>query len=353
MTPTKAQQKMKNDANAAGERQMQGLDVPARLIPIPATISAEAQAFLSRGMPIAPATISHTDKAAWRAYIAQAEAMMGPALAARGAAAPASIDEHLLSNATLYEITPDSLTAEEADTAILHTHGGGFVFGGGRLAAYAAIPLCVATGLRSFSVDYRMPPDHAFPAGLDDALEAYRFLLERFAPAKIAFEGSSAGANLAAALALRARDEGLPLPGACVLHTAGVDISESGDTFATNSVVDVVLRRTNPDMMRLYAGDRDLRHPYLSPVFADLSKGFPPSILLSGTRDMLLSPTVMMHRALRRAGIEAELHVFEAMPHGGFGHGSPEDRELLAECARFVRSHLVGYQAQDLIGLRD
>jgi acetyl esterase/lipase len=92
--------------------------------------------------------------------------------------------------------------------------------------------------------------------------------------------------------------------------------------------------------MLLYADGHDMRDPYLSPVFGDLAKGFPPTILVSGTRDMLLSPTVMMHRALRRAGIEADLHVFEAMPHGGLGGMSPEDGELQHEIANFLARNL-------------
>lgn len=159
-----------------------------------------------------------------------------------------------------------------------------------------------------------MPPNHPFPAGLDDAMDAYRFMLERYEPQHVAIEGSSAGANLAAAMILRARDEGLPMPGACALHTAALDLTHSGDSFATNAVIDVVLRGPQLQTMLLYAGGHDMRHPYLSPIFADFGKGFPPTILVSGTRDLLLSPTVMMHRALRRADVEAELHVFEAMP---------------------------------------
>ena len=92
--------------------------------------------------------------------------------------------------------------------------------------------------------------------------------------------------------------------------------------------------------MLLYAGGHDMAHPYLSPVFGDFAAGFPPTILVSGTRDMLLSPTVMMHRALRRAGVDAELHVFEAMPHGGLSGSSPEDHELQAEIARFLKERL-------------
>ena len=159
-------------------------------------------------------------------------------------------------------------------------------------------------------------------------------------PAKVVLEGGSAGANLVAATILRARDEGLPLPAGCSLHTAGVDLTHAGDSSHTNAVIDVVLRGPQPETMLLYAGGHDMRDPYLSPLYGDFTKGFPPTILVSGTRDLLLSPTVMMHRALRRAGIEADLHVFEAMPHGGLGGQSPEDRELQGEIATFLRRKL-------------
>lgn len=89
----------------------------------------------------------------------------------------------------------------------------------------------------------------------------------------------------------------------------------------------------------LYARGADLAHPYLSPLFGDFSKGFPPTFLQSGTRDLFLSNVVRMHRFLRRAAIPAELHVFEAKPHGGF-MGAPEDRELAEEATRFVRQNL-------------
>lgn len=269
----------------------------------------------------------------------------GPHLCYARKAFPATIAENRLSNCTLYEVTPGSLEEAGEDKALLHIHGGAFIVGGGLSSAHSAQTYASLTGIRSFSVDYRTPPDHPFPAGLDDCLETYRFLLDRYQPSKIAFEGSSAGANLVAALILKARDEGLPLPGACALHTAAVDLTHSGDTFATNAVIDIVLRQVQPETMLLYAGGHDLADPYLSPVFGDFTKGFPPTILVSGTRDMLLSPTVMMHRALRRAGIDAELHVFEAMPHGGLSGSAPEDRELQAEIARFLRAKLGAAQS--------
>ena len=108
-------------------------------------------------------------------------------------------------------------------------------------AAYAAQTIAGLTGLRTFSIDYRMPPDHPYPAGLDDTVEAYRFLLERYAPERIAVHGSSAGGGLAGSFVLKARDVGLPLPGACVLMTPEADLTETGDTFETNAEIDVVL----------------------------------------------------------------------------------------------------------------
>jgi acetyl esterase/lipase len=125
------------------------------------------------------------------------------------------------------------------------------------------------------------------------------------------------------------------MPGACVLATPETDLTESGDTFETNDIVDVVLKHRLTETIALYANGHDLHDPYLSPIFGDFGRGFPPTILTSGTRDLFLSNTVLMHRALLRAGIGAELHIWEAMPHGGF-FGAPEDQEVLAEQTRFI-----------------
>lgn len=187
-----------------------------------------------------------------------------------------------------------------------------------------------------YGVDYRMPPEHPYPAGLDDCLTVYRYVLERHASNAIVIGGRSAGGNLAVAMVLRARDEGLPLPAGLVLLSPQVDLTESGDSFEANQMVDVVLPGRLTANNQLYANGADLAHPFLSPLFGDLA-GFPPTFLQTGTRDLFLSNTVRMHRALRRVGARTELHVFEAMPHGGFGGGTPEDCELADEVRRFVR----------------
>jgi acetyl esterase/lipase len=150
--------------------------------------------------------------------------------------------------------------------------------------------------------------------------------------------GGSAGGNLAAALILRARDQGLPLPAAAILLTPAVDFTHSGDTFETNFGVDTVIT-TRGGGSEIYARGHDVTDPYLSPIFGDYSKGFPPTLLASGTRDLLLSNTVRLHRKLRAAGVIADLHVLEAAPHGFFLGGTPEDDDLHNEIRQFIDAH--------------
>jgi len=211
--------------------------------------------------------------------------------------------------------------------------------GGGKACEVMGRRAAAQVQMQTWSVDYRMPPDHPYPAALDDVLAVYRELLDVRAPEQIVVGGGSAGGNLAAALVLRARDEGMPLPGALILLTPEADLTESGDSFQTNLGIDNVLTESLADSIALYAGDHDLRHPYLSPLFGDLNAPFPPTFLQAGTRDLFLSNTVRMHRKLRAGGVDAQLHVFEAMPHGGF-FGAPEDDELTEEIRRFLASHV-------------
>jgi acetyl esterase/lipase len=190
------------------------------------------------------------------------------------------------------------------------------------------------------SVDYRMPPGHPFPVALEECFAVYEDLLRGDPERRIVVGGSSAGGNLAAAVTLLIRDRGLPLPAAVVLLTPEIDLTESGDTFRTNDLLDVTLKKGLPECNALYGAGRDLRDPYLSPLFADFGRGFPPTFIQSGTRDLFLSNSVLMHRKLRRAGVEAELHVWEAMPHGGFGFGSvPENDEINDEVRHFIARH--------------
>lgn len=311
----------------------------ARTIPLPSSISPEARRSLASPLFVSREPPEENDKAAWKAYAAAVDAMMLEMFDKMLPPFAGSVSVHGLSNATLYELAPAALSERNRNRAVLYVHGGAYVVGGGLLAVRMAQPLAVAMGCRVFSIDYRMPPDHPYPAAVDDAVEAYRYVIARYTPDNVGVCGSSAGAGLAAAAILKARDTGLPLPGAAVLLSPEADLTESGDSFETNRDIDVVLKKRLTPSIAQYANGHDLRSPYLSPLFGDFTKGFPPTFLQTGTRDLFLSNTVRFHRALRRAGLTAELHVCEAMPHGGF-FGAPEDKEIFGEQLRFLDERL-------------
>lgn len=313
--------------------------LPARAIPVPSTISAAAQRALTAPLFGPEEWPALTDVAGWKRHSAERDAVIADLLSARLPPFSGSVVDHALSAATLYEIVPANPSKDHRQRALIYVHGGAFIFGGGSLAMRAAQPYATLTGWTVYAIDYRMPPDYPYPAALDDTLEAYRYVIERHGPRQVGVLGFSAGAGLAAAAVLKARDSDLPLPAAAVLLTPEADLTESGDTFETNRDIDLVLRQRLTPSIALYANGHDLRCPYLSPVYGDFSRGFPPTYLQSGTRDLFLSNTVRMHRALRRAAQTAELHVFEAMPHGGF-LGAPEDQEALSEQLRFLDRYL-------------
>jgi epsilon-lactone hydrolase len=312
-----------------------------RFIPVPTSVSAQAQQFLGmdtfageggRGTP--------RDAVEWKALIAEANEMIIAALGAQLENARASVDATSVGGVPVFVITPEGVDARsETGPVFLDIHGGSLIMGGGTACEVMARRSADQVQLQTWSVDYRMPPDHPYPAALDDVVAVYRGLLEVRRPQQIVVGGASAGGNLAAALMLRARDEGLPLPAALVLLTPEVDLTESGDSFQTNLGIDNVLTQSLADSIALYAGEHDLRHPYLSPLFGDLTAPFPPTFLQAGTRDLFLSNTVRMHRRLRAGGVDAQLHVFEAMPHGGF-FGAPEDDELTEEVRGFLGAYV-------------
>ena len=308
--------------------------IPSRDVPLPAHLSPVAKAYLTPQ----PAGIPHPavdDKAAWLAYVTAAETAMAPLFTRPGADMGATATERDAGGARVFEITPPGL-ADDDRTVVLEMHGGALILCGGDICRAMGATTAARLQRRVWAVDYRMPPLHPYPAALDDCMSAYRALLAERAPAEIIVSGGSAGGNLAAALMLRARDEGLPLPAGLILNTPEADLTESGDSFTTNEGVDPLLHSLMPVNL-LYADGHDLAHPYLSPLFGDFTKGYPPTILTTGTRDLYLSNTVRMHRALRAAGIPASLHVLEAAGHTGFP-GSPEGGEIDKELRLFIAS---------------
>ncbi|MEU4227020.1 alpha/beta hydrolase fold domain-containing protein [Nonomuraea sp. NPDC026600] len=304
-------------------------------------LSPEAQAWseMLKSLPQAPSP-EPDDLEAWRAVVAAGSAPEHAdaiALATTGAVATGvavKVDVVDLANSLVYVGTPEGIAPDDR-RVLLSVHGGAFTTGGGAATRAATRFVAGAYGVIVWSVDYRMPPDHPYPAALDDCLDAYRALLDSHDPASIAISGLSAGGNLVAALLLRLREEGLPMPCAVVLNSPLVDLTLSGDTIVNNAFGEGA-GLTNS--MKLYAGDHDLMDPRLSPLFGQIGDDWPPTIMFSGTRDFLLSDTVRMHRKLLAAGVQAQLHVFDAAPHGMFGGNAPEDRLLVAQARRFLEA---------------
>lgn len=314
------------------------LHVPARVIPVPQHLSAVAQASLRVPLIQIKPYPPLDDVAAWRRHIANVDQFIAQ-LVAPYAAVPARVSELREGEALAYDVALPGLDANDR-RVYLDIHGGGLINGAGEVCRLMAVGAAQRVGTRVVGVDYRMPPDHPFPAGLNDCLAFYRALLRDRRPQEIVVGGASAGGNLAAAMLLKARDEGLPMPAGVVLISPEVDLTESGDSFQTNFGLDRTLRMSLMPANLLYAGGHSLTDPYVSPLFGDFTKGFPPALITAGTRDLFLSNAVRLHRAMRNAGIHADLHVIEALSHGNFG-GAPEDadleREIRAFCERCWR----------------
>jgi acetyl esterase/lipase len=316
-----------------------------RTIRVPPTVSPHAQAVIAAGHAMVVERLAHPlayppldDAEAWKAQIAVMDDGIVTGFAASALDIPATVEAREIAGVHVNVITPEGIEVDDDTPIQLDIHGGALVAGGGEACKLMNTATAARAGMHTWGVDYRMPPDHPYPAPLDDCVAVYRALLDVRPPEKIMVGGGSAGGNLVAAMLLRARDEGLPMPAALVTMTPEIDLTESGDSFDTNAGVDYVLVDRLTDSIALYAGDHDLTDPYLSPIFGDLT-GFPPTFVQAGTRDLFLSNAVRFHRKLRDAGGDAELHVWEAMPHGGF-FGAPEDAEMAVEVRRFLAKHL-------------
>ncbi len=302
--------------------------------PGPAYLSAAARAIIEQPIERTPVPPS-ADTDAWRRRIAEMTDDMAGFIA-EPRDLPVRSEAVRIAGVPVHIATPDE--ADPDGPVQLDIHGGGMILGAGEVTRIMGEIDAANTGIVHWAVDYRMPPDHPFPAALDDLIAVYRALLDERDPSQVVVGGGSAGGNLAAALLLRAKAEGLPMPAGLLLLTPESDLTESGDSFVTLKDVSVGMDESLAEVNRLYAPGRDLADPLLSPLFGDL-RGLPPTLLITGTRDLYLSNTVRMHRALRDAGVRADLHVFDARPHGGFG-GAPEEEPVQAEIRAFVRGRV-------------
>jgi monoterpene epsilon-lactone hydrolase len=315
-------------------------NVPARTLTVPNTVSPEMRALI--GAPIAtnwndaPKTVED-----WKVLSAPSPGRGLPALRER---LSVKTEPLTVAGVSAFMVTPQVIPAENRNRLLIHMHGGCYVLSGGEAATTEAIYMAGFGHFKVLSVDYRRPPDAPFPAALDDGMAVWKAALKMADPKNMAIFGTSAGGALTLAMVLRAKQDGLPLPAAIAPGTPMSDLTGTGDSFSTNFMVDNVLVGSDgrcDAMAKLYANGHDLRDPMLSPVYGDMH-GFPPTILTTGTRDLLLSNTVRVHRKLRQAGVEAELQVYEGQSHAQYMRdaNAPETREAFEEIAKFFGRHL-------------
>ncbi len=231
----------------------------------------------------------------------------------------------------------------DGERAILYLHGGGYVVGS--IASHRALcaRIAMAAGVRALIIDYRLGPEHPFPAAVEDAAAAYRHMLEEgLAPEQIAIGGDSAGGGLTFATLVALKEAGLPLPGSGFALSPWVDLEGLGESMETRVESDPMVRRAGLRMMAdLYLGGADPRSPLAAPLYADLS-GLPPVLIQVGTAECLLDDAVRIAEALRAAGCRVELEAFEDLIHvfQAFAPAVPEAVEAIEKIGAFVaRTH--------------
>lgn len=306
-----------------------------RVVPVPKTVSPEAQKSLARKMSDnpTPQTIAqrreHTD--AWQAGAGAAAKQLYPV----------ELGSETIAGVPVRVITPLSIPEVKRDRVLLNLHGGGFNSDSGSLSE--TIPIANLTQTKVIAVLYRLAPEHPFPAAVEDSVAVYKELIKSYKPEKIALYGTSAGAILTAEVAVRLRQLGLPLPGAMGVFSGNGDFTRYADSQAIYGLSGLKGPLQIPGSVPLdasYVGNTDRHDPVLSPIFADLH-GFPPTLFVTSTRDLLLSNTAILHRAFLAAGVDAELVVFEALPHAFWNDANlPESKEADRTMAAFFDKHL-------------
>ena len=206
--------------------------------------------------------------------------------------------------------------AAREGAALLYLHGGGYVIGSPRSHRHLAAALARAAGAAALLPEYRLAPEHPFPAAVEDAVAAYRWLLERGAqPGRVMIAGDSAGGGLTVATLLALRDRGLPPPAAGICISPWVDLTCAAPSYRTKAASDPIVTGEGVGMMaKAYLGGTDAKTPLASPLFADLA-GLPPLLVQVGSEEVLLDDAVGLAERAKAAGVAATLEVWPDMIH--------------------------------------
>jgi len=229
------------------------------------------------------------------------------------------------------------------DAAVLYLHGGGYVIGSPRSHRHLAAAIGAAAKTQVLLPDYRLAPEHPYPAAVEDAYAAYRWLLMRgIAPARIVVAGDSAGGGLTAALLVAIRDRGMPLPAAGVCISPWTDLTCRAKSYETRKDADPIVKSEGIHAMAAaYVAGKDPKAPLISPLFADL-KGLPPLLIHVGTDEVLLDDAVQLGERAKAAGVDATVDVWDQMVHvwHWFFPMLDEGRQAIARIGEFAAARI-------------
>lgn len=232
---------------------------------------------------------------------------------------------------------------KESDNVVVYIHGGAYVFFTADVTLLTSVPLADVSGLRVISIDYTLAPQAKFDKITDEVLQFYQGLLdEGYKPENISIYGDSAGGGLAAGSVLKMRDKGMELPSSLVLWSPWADIDRIGDTYFTNANNDpnLVYPGFLEECALAYADKEEFKNPYVSPVYGDYTKNFPPTLIQVGGKETFLSNSIRMYRVLNEADKEVKLDVYEGMWHVWQAYYKmPESKIAVKNTSKFILEH--------------
>lgn len=322
--------------------------LPPRSLPVPASVSPALKKAIAQPLQGAMEAIKNVppleDKPVWQNLIAaydQASKILWQKLRQQF---PVTLTQESIAGVNVYRVTPPIINPENSQRMWVHLHGGGYALAGGELGTGEAILAAHYAQVEVISIDYRQPPNYPFPAALKDALAMWQELVKTHDVSRLALFGTSAGGGLLLALVCQLRQLNLPLPAAIAPLSPWVDLTKTGDTHFTNEYVDrtaISYDGLIEGLARLYAGELPLTHPLISPIYNDLA-GLPPTLLISGTRDLLLSDTARLQRKLRQNNVPVDLQLFEGLSHAEYLYefDTLESAEVFRELSQFFNRHL-------------
>lgn len=313
---------------------------------IPGSISPEATAIYNKYkfILVAPRQKPMSTPQEYQALYEQNEKNLLPRAEAALKQSGATAIDRKMGGTPVIEVRPKDY--KDDGTVLIYVHGGGWVTGSARSSLGDAITMGQATGKRVISVEYTVAPKGKWQLVTDQVLAVYKAVLAEGTPAKnIGLFGGSAGANIVAAVTFKIRDQGLEMPAALLLNCPAVDLTNTGDTRVTLAEADPILNPASVmPAIDMYVDPADVKNPYVSPIYGDFSKGYPPTLIQGGTKEWLLSDFVRIYQAIKTAGGTAELDIYEGMPHGfsAIFASAPEGKAALAEEVKFWTKYLPG-----------